>query len=328
MQMRWRVLDDIENAWRRGGLRYLVTGGTGFIGSHLARRLTDEGEEVSVVDTNPEFRIGDGLERVRVYKGDVSDATQLIGIAKKEQVDQIVHLAYLLIPESRESPVRAVRVNCEGTNNVFEATRLLDLRRVVWASSIVVYGSAEEYGGRVVDEGDRLNPSTIYGACKEFNERMALHYHQTYGLDSIGLRFTVVYGPGRARGASAFASDLIERPALGLKAVVPYSDSLVDWMYVGDAVEAILLSSKVKSTESKVFNTAGETHTIREAAGFVRELVPDAEIDLQPGDLGWQMRINIDRARRELGYSPRFGLKAGMREHMKFIRARRGLPPM
>jgi len=309
-------------------LRYLVTGGTGFIGSHLVRRLVGEGVEVSVVDINPEFRIGDGLEGFRVHKGDVSDATRLLEIAKKEQVDRIIHLAYLLIPESRESPVRAVRVNCEGTNNVFEVARLLDLKRVVWASSIVVYGLMREYGGKVLDEDDPPNPSTVYGACKEFNERMALHYYRTYGLDSIGLRFTVVYGPGRARGASAFASDLIERPALGLKAVVPYADSLVDWMYVGDAVEAILLSSKVKATESRVFNIAGETRTVREAAALVRALVPDAEIDLQPGDLGWQMRVSIDRARRELGYSPRFSLEAGMREHMNFIRARKGLPPV
>lgn len=127
-------------------MAFLVTGGTGFIGSHLVRRLVEMGCEVVIYDVSPKTAaLGEVAGEVDVVRGDVLDVVSLMDTIKGHGVDRIVHLAYLLITESRENPTRALRVNCEGTNNAFEAARLMGMRRVVWASSAAVYGPGDYY---------------------------------------------------------------------------------------------------------------------------------------------------------------------------------------
>lgn len=310
-------------------MSFLVTGGTGFIGSHLIRELVERGQSVIAFDYAPNIvAISDVKEKVEVVRGDVLDVTELLNTIKKYDVKYIIHLAYLLIPESQEKPLKAIKVNCEGTTNVFEAARVMDVKRVVWASSVAVYGPAEYYGGKPVNEDAPKRPTTVYGACKVLNEFIGEHYYNLYRLDNIGLRFTVVYGPGRTRGATAFASELIENPALGKSVKVPYGDQKIDWQYVKDAVKAIILACKVRQVKDRIFNTCGDLHTIREAAEYVRKLIPDAAIEVESGTMGWQMNFDITRAKEQLDYSPSYTIEKGIREHINIVRSRAGLPPI
>ncbi|MCD6243155.1 NAD(P)-dependent oxidoreductase [Candidatus Bathyarchaeota archaeon] len=310
-------------------MSYLVTGGTGFIGSHLIRELVNRGEEVIAYDYQPNYEaISDVKDKVKVIRGDVLDVTDLLECVKKYGVEYIVHLAYLLIPQSQEKPLKAIKVNCEGTTNIFEIARIMDVKRVVWASSISVYGRAEYYGHKPVNEDAPKMPLNVYGACKVLNEFMGEYYYEKYGLDNIGLRFTVVYGPGRARGQTAFASELIEGAALGRPVKVSYGNQKVDWQYVKDAVKAIILACNVKQTKHRIFNTCGELRTIYEAAEYIKKLIPDAVIHVEPGELGWQMEFDITRAKEELGYTPSYTMEEGIREHINIIRSRAGLPPV
>lgn len=145
----------------------MITGGTGFIGAHLARRLLQAGERVVLFDTQPDRQaIQDIAERVTVVHGDATVLQDLLHAMKAHRVERVVHLAYIVGPENEQNPTRALHINCVGTNNVFEAARLEGLQRVVWASSVAVYGPRSYYGKVDLDEDDAPQPTRVYGACK------------------------------------------------------------------------------------------------------------------------------------------------------------------
>lgn len=299
----------------------LVTGGTGFIGSYLVKELLGRGEDVVVYDLFPNTDlIREVADRVELVRGDILDSVELLRTIKSHGVEDIFHLAYLLIADSREKPSLALRVNCEGLNNMFEVARIADTGKVVWASSTGVYGPAKYYTGPV-DEDTPTKPTTVYGACKVLNEFMGSYYFETYGLDNIALRPTVVYGAGRKRGGFTFANDLVEYPALGKPTKVPFGDQEIDWQYVKDVVKAFILAYRTKNPEHRVFNVGGEVHTVRQAADCVRKFIPNAIIEVESGELGWVSRYDTTRAREELGYEPSYTLERGVEDQIKTIRA-------
>ncbi len=154
----------------------MITGGTGFIGAHLARRLVGVGETVVLFDMQPDLRaVRDLAEQVAIVRGDATALQDLLHAVKQHRVDRLVHLAYIVGLENERNPPRALQINCVGTNNVFEVARLEGLRRVVWASSVAVYGPRAYYGKETLDEYDPPNPTRVYGACKLFNEHLAEH---------------------------------------------------------------------------------------------------------------------------------------------------------
>src|SRR5216684_3044310 len=126
----------------------LITGGTGFIGAHLAKRLLGAGDRVVLFDARPDAQAIQDIERdVTLVRGDVTLLTDLLRAVKMHRVDRIAHLAYILGPENEANPPLAIQVNGVGTNNVFEAVRLEGLQRVTWTSSVAVYGSFQWSGG-------------------------------------------------------------------------------------------------------------------------------------------------------------------------------------
>jgi UDP-glucose 4-epimerase len=193
----------------------LITGSGGFIGSYVARDALRQNEKVVSFDNTLDLGIikdvlgEDQINRILHVQGDILDLPLMLNTAKAHQVDRIIHMASLQTPASNANPHLAVRINCEGTLNIFELARIMDVRRLVWASSSGVYGPAEQYGNKPVANDAPHYPTTVYGACKSLNERIAGYYFDTYGLDTIGFRFTAVYGIGRVRGKSSFTRSRI-----------------------------------------------------------------------------------------------------------------------
>jgi nucleoside-diphosphate-sugar epimerase len=311
-------------------VRILMTGGTGFIGSYVARQLLGRGDEVAAYDLLPDrntlqqILTPEEAARVEIVAGDVTDLPHLLATVKRVRPERIVHLAYLLTTACQANPPLALHVNGVGTINVFEAARTLDVPRVVWASSIAVFGRRSVGPDGVVANDAPHDPATIYGVCKSLNERYARHYARAYQLDLVGLRFPVVYGPGRARGGGQFVHELIERPALGLPGRVPYADEAVNWGYVEDIAAAVVAAVDAPELRTRIYTIGGGVATVREAAAHVRAVLPDADLTLESGGTtGLLARFDTAPAAAELGWTPRIDLAEGIRRTIAYWQARR-----
>jgi UDP-glucose 4-epimerase len=320
-------------------MNVLVTGGTGFIGSYTVRALIAEGHQVLVYDLVPNegllARILSPEERrnVRVESGDVTDLTALLRILKNQRIEGVVHLAYLLQQGSEDNPSLAVRVNCQGTNNVFEASLRHGIDKVVWGSSIGVYGHPEEYPEEVLRGDSPHKPHFFYGACKSFNEFMADFYLRKRGLKHVGLRFNLVYGPGRystaSRGSGAsFASELIEKPVLSGEACsVPYGNDSFNWLYVEDAATSAALGVQRESRPG-TYTICGDYRPLREVAAYVKKLLPRTKINIGVERYGFCWRHDMTEAREGIGYWPKYTMEEGVKKTINFLRKEKGLPPV
>lgn len=309
-------------------MRAFVVGGASFIGSYLARRLLASGHEVVSYDVNVESNVMneilnlDEIGHIERIRGDALDLLALQrAVRQARTVDVVIHLAAALIPVCNELPAEAVRINCDGLNHSFEMALAWEIPRVVWASSIAVYGRQEQYVEEFPNEDAARLPRDIYGGCKLLNEIVAARYRRLHALETVGLRFTHVYGPGRRRGAWSYSlvDQLMARPASGLPGHVVDADTLVNWQFVDDAAQAVeLAATHAGAIRSPVYNSGGDVATVREAAQLVRESLPDAEIELDAGSNGQISKLDISRIEEDLGYVPRYPLKRGIAETVAY----------
>jgi nucleoside-diphosphate-sugar epimerase len=313
----------------------LVTGGTGFIGSYVASDLLDHGHEVVAYDRSTDTRVLEKLgvaDDVTVRGGDVTDATDVARAIRETGSTRVVHLAALLTTSAEADPRAAMRVNVEGTNNVFEAARLLpEVERVVWASSAAAYAPPERYGERFVTESELVWPETLYGATKAYNEQQARVYHEEFGVSHVALRPTVAYGPYRETGGSAFLANVVEKPALGESFEVEFGDQVIDWQHVRDVAQAFRLATFAEegALSQRTYNVRGELATVREAVETVERILPDAELTVSDeGRLPWTQRLDMTPAKEDLGYEPVYDLERGFRDYIDVLRADRGLDPV
>lgn len=296
----------------------LVTGGTGFIGSTVVRRLVSSGYRVVVFDRSANTERLTGLEDdLELVVGDILDGASLTQVLTDFNVRKIAHLAFHVgITDLDEQPGQGADVNCKGFINVLEAARLADVNKVVWSSSAAVYGTAALYSEEGANEQDGFSPLNVYGMYKVFCESVATHYHCKLGVPNIALRPTNVFGSGRTlRGVATYAHDLFHGPVQGQAVTLERGDQMVDWLYVKDLAEAVFLALQNNDYKERVFNICGHRATVRQAADIVRRLWPTARIDVQPGQK--QLRtpyIDSRRARTELGYQPLFTLEEAFQD--------------
>jgi nucleoside-diphosphate-sugar epimerase len=241
-----------------------------------------------------------------------------------------------LTTTAESNPRAALDVNVQGTSNVFEAARTLSeqVERVAWASSAAIYAPPANYddgGDWWVTEEDLVYPDTLYGATKGYNEHQARVYHEEYGVDHVAIRPTVAYGPYRETGGSAFLANIVEKPAVGELFSVEYGDQEVDWQHVEDIAQAFRLAAFTPEDDlsQRVYNVRGELATIREAADTVRELVPDATIEVSDeGELPWTQRLDMAAFQEDTDYEVQYDLETGFRNYIDVLREEAGLDPL
>ena len=307
----------------------LIIGGTGFVGSRIAKKLVDLGETVVVFDLLPDTQfLEDYEDKITIVRGDITSIEDIMNAIKVHNIDKIIHLAYILEIESMGNPHLAVKVNCLGTNNVFEAARLMDVKRVLFASSITAYGPQKKHGDKVLDEDDPLYPVTVYGECKAFSEFMAKYYHDAYGMELYVLRIGSAFGPGRTGGATAFVSNITTLPALGEPLMIPLKSS-TNFVYssVDDVAEAFVTVCRADASQLKhaIYNIGGYTHEGTEVAGRIRELIPDADIKFGDIEVYYVYRLDNTRLREDTGFTLTT-MKEGIKENINEVRRKKGLP--
>jgi UDP-glucose 4-epimerase len=324
----------------RGNMTTLVTGGSGFIGSRNVRDLVRDGESVVVYDWQPDIKalqrvISDEqiASRVKIVQGDVANFALLFRILKENNITRIVHMAGLLIHDVIANPLQGVKVNCEGTTNVFEAARLLEIKKVVWPSSGSVYGPPAMYSQEYIPNDAPHFPQNLYGATKSLDEMIAAHYIDRYGLDITGLRFVMVYGFGQSRGrTAAIVRELICNPALGKPGKVPAAgDNVLGWTYVEDAAAAVNLALKAVRPPTRTYSVRGEIRLVKEMAGYVKEYFPRAEINLLDLDRSASHTImtckyDMTLIEKELGFHSRWTARDGVRDTINDVLKEAGLP--
>ncbi|MDR2946968.1 MAG: NAD-dependent epimerase/dehydratase family protein [Candidatus Adiutrix sp.] len=297
--------------------RSLVTGGAGFIGSHLAEALLAQGGEVRVLDDLSSGRrenLPPAGGRFEFLEGSISDAKLLA--AAMEGVDTVFHLAGLVaVPESVENPRKCIELNDLGVFNTYQAASAAGARRLVFSSRSAGYGEA------AVPQHEDLapRPDTPYALHKLLGEHYGLFFDRHRGLESVYLRYFNVYGPRQLPDSpysgviSLFMARLKEgRPGL----IFDDGQQTRDFVHVDDVVRANLAAAVRPGVSSLAFNIgSGRSVTIGELYGHLaalagRENAPEFAPP-RPGDIRHSSGP-IDRAARLLGYAPRVGLREGL----------------
>ena len=322
-------------------MRILVTGAAGFIGSHLAERLTARGDEVVGLDSFDETLYPAAVKHenlkalgqrtgFRFVRGDLSDE-QLLDALVGARPDVVVHLAALAgVRPSIVQPKRYARVNVDGTINVLEAMRAHDVKRLVFASSSSVYGARPERGAGFREDEPAARPASPYAATKRAGELLCSTWADLFQIHTAALRFFTVYGP-RQRPEMAihkFAKLIAEGRPVPL-----FGDgsSARDYTYIDDILEGILgaIDHVGHLAEPfRIYNLGGSRTTslgdlvklLEEALG--KQALIDRQPD-QPGDVPLTF-ADVTRARAELGYAPKVPIEEGVRRFVVwFNRTRR-----
>jgi UDP-glucose 4-epimerase len=301
----------------------LVTGGAGFIGSHLVESLLARGNRVRVFDDFSTGRRDNLPAGVEVIAGDLADADAVRTAADGASV--IYHLgAIASVQRSIEDPPLIHRVCGTGTLNVFESARRAGVRRVVYASSAAVYGVPD---GPVQVESAALRPLSPYAAAKLAGEFYAQAFAACHGLETVSLRFFNVYGP-RQRADSPYSGVIALFVSALLAGRTPsvFGDGLQsrDFVAVEDVVQALTLAAEKPGATGKVYNVGtGRSVTLLDLiAAINRVLGTDVRPNHAPprtGDIR-HSRGDIGRIRSDLGYEPRVSLEEGLSRTLDWYR--------
>jgi UDP-glucose 4-epimerase len=299
----------------------MVTGGLGFVGRHLVRRLAADGHRV--VSYNRDF--SESIDpAVTSVQGELFDIPRLVRTLEEHAVERILHTAAMSHPElSVELPVTTFAANVQGTLSVFESARMAGVRRIVNFSSECAYGHQE---AELVHEDARLRPITPYGVTKVTTELLADVYTDLYGLDVLSLRITEVYGPGNPMPEvlrEMIAAAVHER-AFSLE---HGAEQRFQFIHAEDVARAACAAAFAEEPTQRVYNvTGGRQIALGDAAALVRGLLGDPGISIGPGyiaNLDRQGPWDISAARRDLGYQPGWALEEGIRAYAEWLRGNR-----
>jgi nucleoside-diphosphate-sugar epimerase len=262
--------------------RFLVTGALGCLGAWVVRTLVREGTAVYGFDLAADphrmalLMTDAELAQVPLIQGDITDRDALVDAMRAHGITDVIHLAALQVPACRANPPLGGRVNVVGTINVFEAAKAVGLERVVYASSVAVYGPSEAYETSLLTPDAPLDPHTLYGATKQANEAMARIYGWDDGVSSIGLRPYVIYGPGRDQGMTSAPTQAMLAAAAGRPYHISYGGRF-GMQYAGDVADLFIAAARVPFTGAEVYNIQGHVVHMREVVAAIEAAVPEVE---------------------------------------------------
>lgn len=307
----------------------LVTGGAGFIGSHLVARLLDRGRRVVCVDSfDPYYDAALkeanikpllGNPRFRLAPLDIRRPRSLLRLMREEEVDLVAHLAARPgVRRSLKRPAAYMQINVQGTANVLDACVKAGVRRVVFASSSSVYGDS---AARRLREDAECSPASPYGLTKRMGETLCESYHRMYGLSAIALRFFTVYGP--AQRPDMAVSKFVHLVDEGREVPLYGGGTLRrDFTFVSDIVDGTVAAIERGLPGFTAINLgAGRSVSVRKMLQLVeRGLGKKARVRSLPRQHGDAVATlaDIGRARSLLGYRPRVSIEEGIQAYISW----------
>ena len=317
-------------------MRVLITGGAGFIGSHTVREFVQQGHDVHVVhtyrfaytppiaskvisDRNYRFRVL--LKGAEIHRGDMLNKVQLSNLIHELQPECVLHLASLaVVSTATRHPEEACDAILKGTINLLEVlSKEYAVKRFVYVSSSMVYGNFE---ASPVEENAPTKPINLYGGLKLGGEILTRSYLAATNLEYVIVRPCGVYGPtdGNHRVVQIFCESALARRTLKLLAG---PDSIIDFTFVEDTAHGIYLACTQPGAAGEIFNIAcGRGRELTEVIDAIRLLVPDVaftRVRCGQSDRPRRGALDISKARKLIGYSPRWSLEDGVARYLNFM---------
>jgi len=314
---------------------YFITGGAGFIGSSLTKKLLEEGNKVITIDNfcdfyNPKIKENnikefDGNENYKIYRADIRDRQVIKKIFDENQIDIVMHLAAMAgVRPSIENPVLYQEVNCMGTQNILEEMKAHDIKNLVMASSSSVYGNCKEVPFRedmVVDFA--ISP---YAATKKANEVMTHVYHKLFNMNVMMLRFFTVYGP---KQRPDLAINKFTRLMLNNQEIPMFGDGTTsrDYTYIDDIVDGIKRSCEYCMNNNNVYEilNIGNSSPVSlkemiQTIGRALNIEPKIkQLPMQPGDVD-RTFADVSKAQKLIGYEPKISFDQGIKNFVEWYK--------
>jgi UDP-glucose 4-epimerase len=296
-----------------------VTGGAGFIGSNIVKRLVEKDYPVRILDnfaTGQRSNLEPLLNDVELVEGDIRDFWTVVKATKG--IDYILHQAALpSVPRSIDNPLTTTEVNINGTLNILEASRLNDVRRVVYASSSSVYGDTPELPKK---ETMKTSPKSPYAITKLAGEEYCMSFYHLYGLETVAIRYFNVFGPMQNPFSqySAVIPKFINLLKSGKNPMI-YGDGLTsrDFTYIDNVVNANILACEKKNAAGNVMNIAcNKAYTLNDLVEKLNSIlgleIPPTYLDEKKGDVKHSL-ADISKAEKLIGYKPEIDFEEGLR---------------
>ncbi len=315
-------------------MHYLVTGGAGFIGSHLVEALLKQGHEITVIDDFNDYyaprikhkNLAASLSKITLVEGDIRDAILVERTFAKGKFDGVIHLAARAgVRPSIQSPKLYFTTNIDGTFNLLDACRYHEVKNFIFASSSSVYGVNAKVPFAETDALTRtISP---YAATKLAGEQVCSNYSHLFGIRCMCLRFFTVYGP---RQRPDLAISKFTKNIFSGAPIQQYGDGSTarDYTYIEDIVEGILSAAAYHDSEFEIFNIGGSaTTTLTELITMVEDACGQkADIELtdnQPGDVP-RTFADITKAHQLLNYAPQTPIGVGIKKYVEWFKATQG----
>lgn len=293
-------------------MKCLVTGGAGFVGSHLVDKLIKEGHKVLVVDNLSTGRKENLNPKAKFYKIDIC-GPQISRIFKAEKPEVVFHYAAQTeIQKSIENPKENADVNISGTLNILENAKRFGAKKIIFASSVAIYG---EPFSLPVKENYPLNPISPYPITKLVVEKY-LFYYQSLGLNFVSLRYPNIYGPRQLSSAEGGVVSIFINAILGKKSPIIYGDGeqTRDFLFVEDAVDATVLSLRARPGSIYNVGTSKET-TINELFRLISQKIKSTIKPHRAQARFGEIRkscLDFSRIKKELNWQPKNNLEEGL----------------
>ena len=316
------------------GKKILITGGAGFIGYYITKELLSLNNEVIIYDAflnyiSPlesryqeylEYRLNDIKNKAHVIRGDIRNGGYLVKVLNDTKPEIVIHLAAIPIAKaSNQFSEEAIQINLNGTITALECIKSVNcVKRFIFTSSSFIYG---DFQYEPADESHPPKPIDIYGATKLSGEIFTRSFGSRFGIEYTIIRPSAVYGP---TDANRRVTQILVENAISGEPLIMHNNGLdrIDFTFVKDTAHGFVLAALSEKAKNETFNiTRGEGKSILDFANMLRNLYPDLIIVQKPQDDKRPNRgaLDIRKAKKLLGYEPKYDLLSGVYEYVDFI---------